>query len=203
MTSFASERPPSKLIRFTFGYAQQTSLPALLRKGGATNAPRSIGLILRCVPQLRVRPPRLLQLLENPPHNCANAEGPGALAPRSFAAGGGGACRWTTAARLNAGVPWQRPSSIPEVTPHVFPPHPPLPPRAHGHASSGPSLRPMRAAAGAVHSWNTRNAPRRLALLAGFVIVGACPKACTKYGFATKQAARQPLKRARARPMSA
>ena len=53
------------------------------------------------------------------------------------------------------------------------------------------------------HSWNTRNVPRRSALLAGFVMIGACAKASTKFGFATKQAARQPLKRARARPMSA
>ena len=53
------------------------------------------------------------------------------------------------------------------------------------------------------HSWNTRKAPRRLALLAGFVMVGAWAKASTKFGFATKQAARQPLKRAKARPMSA
>src|SRR2546430_17733218 len=54
----------------------------------------------------------------------------------------------------------------------------------------------------AVHSWNTRNVPRRFALLAGFVMVGAWAKASTKCGFATKQAARQPLKRAKARPMS-
>ena len=52
------------------------------------------------------------------------------------------------------------------------------------------------------HSWNTRKAPRRSALLAGFVMVGAWAKASTKFGFATKQAARQPLKRAKARPMS-
>jgi len=54
----------------------------------------------------------------------------------------------------------------------------------------------------AVHSWNTRNVPRRFALLAGFVMVGTWAKASTKCGFATKQAARQPLKRARARPIS-
>ena len=59
-----------------------------------------------------------------------------------------------------------------------------------------------RKAGAAVHSWNTRNQPRRFALLAGFVMVGEWPKAATKCGFATKQAARQPLKRARARPIS-
>ncbi len=51
-------------------------------------------------------------------------------------------------------------------------------------------------------SWNTRKAPRRSALLAGFVMIGAWPKAYTKSGFATKQAARQPLKRAKARPIA-
>ena len=39
-------------------------------------------------------------------------------------------------------------------------------------------------------------------LLAGLVMVGAWAKASTKCGLATKQAARQPLKRARARPIS-
>ena len=52
------------------------------------------------------------------------------------------------------------------------------------------------------HNSKTRKAPRRSALLAGFVMTGAWPKASTKRGFATKQAARQPLKRAKARPMS-
>ena len=54
----------------------------------------------------------------------------------------------------------------------------------------------------AVHSWNRRNVPRRFALLAGFVMVGVWAKALTKCGFETKQAARHPLKRAKARPMS-
>ena len=61
---------------------------------------------------------------------------------------------------------------------------------------------PARRPGAAVHSWNTRNVPRRFALLAGFVMVGTWAKASTKCGFATKQAARQPLKRARARPIS-
>ena len=62
--------------------------------------------------------------------------------------------------------------------------------------------RMVSCAADTGHSWNTRKAPRRFALLAGFVMVGAWAKASTKFGFATKQAARQPLKRAKARPMS-
>ena len=52
------------------------------------------------------------------------------------------------------------------------------------------------------HSWNTKKAPRRSALLAGFVMIGAWANASTKFGFATKQAARQPRKHAKARPMS-
>ena len=65
-----------------------------------------------------------------------------------------------------------------------------------------PGTAPGPPRSAAVHSWNTRNVPRRFALLAGFVMVGVWAKASTKWGFATKQAARQPLKRARARPMS-
>ena len=51
------------------------------------------------------------------------------------------------------------------------------------------------------HRSYTRKAPGSSAFVAGLVIVGTCPNASTKRALATKHAARQPRKRARARPM--